>query len=115
MKLFLCTIPKNGVNTPSLALGYLQAACKEQNIEVELRDFNYELWQDTIHTEWWEIWKESKVLNDLRDKSKLKGKCGKCRYNEVCSGSRCHAYSKTGDYLAEDPICWFSLDEINSE
>lgn len=61
MKLFLCTIPKNGVNTPSLALGYLQAACKEQGIDVQLRDFNYDLWKETIHTEWWEIWKESNV------------------------------------------------------
>lgn len=61
MKLFLCTIPKNGVNTPSLALGYLQAVCKEQGIEVELRDFNYDLWKATIQTEWWEIWKESNV------------------------------------------------------
>lgn len=61
MKLFLCTIPKNGVNTPSLALGYLQASCKEQGIEVQLRDFNYDLWKSTINTEWWEIWKESNV------------------------------------------------------
>ena len=60
-KLFLCTIPKNGVNTPSLALGYLQGACKEKGIDVELRDFNYDLWEGTIHTEWWEIWKESNV------------------------------------------------------
>jgi radical SAM superfamily enzyme YgiQ (UPF0313 family) len=59
MKLFLCTIPKSGVNTPSLALGYLQASCKKQGIEVELRDLNYELWKNTIHTKWWEIWKES--------------------------------------------------------
>ena len=61
MKLFLCTIPKNGVNTPSLALGYLKSACKAQGIDVELRDFNYDLWESTIHTEWWEIWKESNV------------------------------------------------------
>ena len=61
MKLFLCTIPKNGVNTPSLALGYLQAACKEKGIDVELRDFNWDLWNATIQTEWWEIWKESNV------------------------------------------------------
>lgn len=59
MKLFLCTIPKNGVNTPSLALGYLQSACKAHGINVQLRDFNYDLWKDTIHTQWWEIWKES--------------------------------------------------------
>src|SRR6056300_878412 len=59
MKLLLCTIPKNGVNTPSLAIGYLQAACKQQGIAVEVRDFNWDLWNATIHTDWWEIWKES--------------------------------------------------------
>lgn len=58
-KLLLCTIPKNGVNTPSLALGYLQASCKQKGIDVQLRDFNYELWKDTINSKWWEIWKES--------------------------------------------------------
>ncbi len=70
MKLLLCTIPKNGVNTPSLALGYLQAACKEQGIEVVLRDFNHDLWKATIHTKWWEIWKESNV--DLYKGEKFK-------------------------------------------
>ena len=59
-----------------------------------------------------QIWEESEVLADLRDKTKLKGKCGACRYREVCSGSRCRAYAKTGDLLAEDPGCWYSLDEI---
>ena len=57
--LFLVAIPKQGVNTPPLALTYLQGVCKHNDIDVEVRDFNLELWEDTIHTKWWEIWKES--------------------------------------------------------
>lgn len=53
-----------------------------------------------------QIWQESKVLNDLRDRSKLKDACAKCPYADVCIGARCRAYAKTGDYLAEDPGCW---------
>ncbi|MBN2360329.1 MAG: hypothetical protein JXR83_12825, partial [Deltaproteobacteria bacterium] len=59
-----------------------------------------------------EIWERSRVLAELRDKSRLGGRCGKCRYREVCSGARCRAYARTGDHLAEDPACWFNLDEI---
>jgi len=57
--ILLCSIPKAGINTPSLALGYLSGACKEQGIDVALRDFNLDLWEQTIHGKWWEMWKES--------------------------------------------------------
>jgi heme b synthase len=53
------------------------------------------------------IWNESKVFKDLRDFSKLKGKCGKCEYRRVCGGCRARAYEATGDYLAEEPLCSF--------
>ena len=52
-----------------------------------------------------EIWDNSKVFNDLRDVSKLKGKCGICEYNVVCGGCRARAYAATGDYLEEEPYC----------
>lgn len=52
-----------------------------------------------------DIWDNSKVFNDLRDTSKLKGKCGRCEYKEVCSGCRARAYAATGDYMAEEPYC----------
>ncbi|WP_407357124.1 heme b synthase [Methanolobus sp. WCC5] len=52
-----------------------------------------------------EIWENSKVFNDLRDVSKLKGKCGRCEYNTVCGGCRARAYAATGDYLDEEPYC----------
>lgn len=59
-----------------------------------------------------DIWISSPVLQDLRDRSKLKGKCGKCQFKEVCSGARCRAYAKTGDYLAADPACWYPSKEV---
>jgi len=54
-----------------------------------------------------EVWNTSSVFSDLRDLSKLKGRCGACEFNELCGGCRCRAYSATGDYLAEDPACMY--------
>lgn len=52
-----------------------------------------------------EIYKESPLFRDLRDPSKLRGKCGACEFKSVCGGSRARAYAVTGDYLAPDPSC----------
>lgn len=52
-----------------------------------------------------EIYRESALLQSLRDPEQLKGRCGVCEYREVCGGSRSHAYAVTGDPLAEDPTC----------
>jgi radical SAM protein len=52
-----------------------------------------------------EIYRHSPLFKDLRDAAKLKGKCGKCEFREICGGSRARAYALTGDYLAEDPTC----------
>lgn len=51
------------------------------------------------------IWSESPVFNQLRDRGKLKGKCGICRYRRICGGCRARAYSMTDNYLAEEPYC----------
>ncbi len=51
------------------------------------------------------VWKESKVFNDLRDFSKLEGKCGRCEYKRVCGGCRARAFEATGSYMAEEPLC----------
>ncbi len=51
------------------------------------------------------IWEKSKVFNDLRSPSMLKGKCGVCEYRMVCGGCRARAYAATGDYLDEEPYC----------
>lgn len=52
-----------------------------------------------------DIYRESDIMRNLRDKSQLKGKCGVCEYKRLCGGSRARAYAVTGDYLASDPVC----------
>jgi radical SAM protein with 4Fe4S-binding SPASM domain len=59
-----------------------------------------------------DIWYNSKVLNELRERSALKGKCGDCEYRVTCGGCRGRAYACTGDYLATDPVC---LSDLLSE
>lgn len=59
-----------------------------------------------------DIWYNSQILKTLRDRTKLKGKCGRCKYKFKCGGARGKAYEKTGDYMAEDPTCWFTDEEI---
>ncbi|QXD15938.1 radical SAM protein [Rhodocaloribacter litoris] len=54
-----------------------------------------------------EIWQTSPVFADLRDRSRLQGRCGACEFNALCGGCRCRAYAATGDYLAEDPACTY--------
>ncbi|WP_246589775.1 TIGR04053 family radical SAM/SPASM domain-containing protein [Desertibacillus haloalkaliphilus] len=52
-----------------------------------------------------EIYRDSPVMNALRNKSLLKGKCGMCEFKELCGGSRARAYAVSGDYLESDPSC----------
>ena len=53
------------------------------------------------------IWRYSDLANLLRDRDKLKGKCGRCELRFVCGGCRRMAYSLTGDIMAPDPQCWY--------
>jgi len=52
-----------------------------------------------------DIWFNSGILNQLRERNLLKGKCRECSYRETCGGCRGRAYACTGDYLESDPIC----------
>jgi len=55
-----------------------------------------------------EIWERSEILEKLRRKEELKGKCGRCPAKD-CRGCRSLALSLTGDYLEEDPHCGHPL------
>lgn len=46
-----------------------------------------------------DIWKNSDVLNLMRDKDNLKGKCGACEYREKCGGCRARAYGLSSDFI----------------
>lgn len=53
-----------------------------------------------------DIWTNSEILKNLRDRNKLKDDCGKCEHKVTCSGCRGRAFEVTGDYLATDPGCF---------
>jgi AdoMet-dependent heme synthase len=52
-----------------------------------------------------DVYRNSPLFQALRDRSKLKGKCGVCEYRDVCGGSRARAYAVTGDMLESEPFC----------
>jgi radical SAM protein with 4Fe4S-binding SPASM domain len=61
-----------------------------------------------------EIWATAPVLEALRDRSRYKGKCGRCGRWAHCRGCRAiaYAYSRAGgkeDFLAEDPQCFHEI------
>lgn len=54
-----------------------------------------------------EILSSSPVIQDLRNiRARIKGECRTCEKLDYCYGCRGHAYQVTGDYLAEDQLCW---------
>jgi len=53
------------------------------------------------------IWEKSEILEKLRQKENLKGKCGRCEIKD-CKGCRSLALSLTGNYFEEDPHCWYA-------
>lgn len=53
-----------------------------------------------------EIWNNSRVFKEFRDRSLIKGKCGSCKYLINCGGCRANAYIKYQDYLEGDDVCW---------
>jgi len=52
-----------------------------------------------------EVYCDAPLFVSLLDSSKLKGKCGRCKFGTVCGGSRARAYAVTGDLFAADPGC----------
>ncbi len=52
-----------------------------------------------------DIYRNAPLFRELRDYTKLKGKCGWCDFRDLCGGSRSRSYSVTGDSLASEPYC----------
>ena len=52
-----------------------------------------------------DIWANSEVLNNIRDRRSLGGACGRCNYNGICGGCRYTAYEAVGDWLGTDTSC----------
>ncbi|MFC4543648.1 TIGR04053 family radical SAM/SPASM domain-containing protein [Halosolutus amylolyticus] len=60
-----------------------------------------------------ELYRDSDLFTSLRDRDRLKGKCGACPYRSVCGGSRSRAFAHTGDPLESDPLCPFVPEEYD--
>jgi len=60
-----------------------------------------------------EIWENANLFKLLRDRTNLKGKCGKCDFVEICGGCRARAFAEAGDFLAEDPACFIKVSPLN--
>ncbi|OSM11138.1 radical SAM protein [Bacillus toyonensis] len=52
-----------------------------------------------------EIYRNSSVFKDYRNREKYKRKCGVCEFRYVCGGSRSRAYAITGEYMDSEPFC----------
>ena len=52
-----------------------------------------------------DVWLNSKLFKVLRDRSNLKGACGKCSYKYICGGCRARANAYHDDFLSSDPGC----------
>ncbi|RLE73061.1 MAG: radical SAM/SPASM domain-containing protein, partial [Thermoprotei archaeon] len=57
-----------------------------------------------------DLWIHNEILNKLRNRDILIGKCGSCPYRYICGGCRARAYAYFGDYLAPDPGCIYNRD-----
>ncbi len=52
-----------------------------------------------------EVWRNSELLWQIRDKDKLAENCGSCKFRYTCGGCRARAYNYFKDILAPDPGC----------
>lgn len=52
-------------------------------------------------------YQDAPLMTRLRDADQLQGKCGRCRYRQLCGGSRARAYAVTGDPMAAEPDCLY--------
>lgn len=60
------------------------------------------------------ILNESEIFQNMLNRNKLKGKCGRCRYKFTCGGCRAMAYFHKNDYMEEDPTCFFDPEDSTS-
>lgn len=54
-----------------------------------------------------DIWLNHPLLNNIRKRNKINGKCSKCNAKDYCGGCRLTSFGTTGDWLASDPTCPF--------
>ncbi len=52
-----------------------------------------------------EVYRRAAFFRLLREPDRLKGRCGRCEFREICGGSRARAFALTADALETDPWC----------
>jgi radical SAM protein with 4Fe4S-binding SPASM domain len=52
-----------------------------------------------------DVFREAGLLQRLRDRAAVRGKCAVCEYRDGCGGSRARAWAATGDAFTTDPAC----------
>ncbi len=57
------------------------------------------------------VWMSDAILNQLRNRELLEGRCGNCKYKMLCGGCRASAYVETGYILGPDKNCWYEERE----
>jgi radical SAM protein with 4Fe4S-binding SPASM domain len=60
-----------------------------------------------------DVWMNSSLLKNLRNKDILEGHCGECESRNICGGCRARAYNYFNDVLAPDPGCINNTYEWN--
>ena len=53
-----------------------------------------------------DIWNNSEIFKNLRERAKLQGKCGKCEYVLSCGGCRAESFYNNNNLFGEDNTCW---------
>jgi AdoMet-dependent heme synthase len=61
-----------------------------------------------------DIYRNSRLFQQLRNTENLGGKCGDCEFREICGGSRARAYALCGDAFAADPSCSYVPKTLTS-
>jgi radical SAM protein len=59
-----------------------------------------------------DVYREHALFQGLRDSERLKGKCGVCKYRNLCGGSRGRAFALEGDPYASDSLCVYVPPEF---
>ncbi len=88
-----CAIQPNGVVTPCVFM------------PIPVGDLRSEQFID--------IWRDSEVMQSLRERHDLKEHCGSCDYRNVCGGCRARAYAYFGDIKAPDIGCINNINAYN--
>ncbi|MGZ4908047.1 MAG: radical SAM protein [Halobacteriota archaeon] len=88
-----CAIQPNGIVTPCVFM------------PIPVGDLRSEQFID--------IWRDSEVMQSLRERHDLKEHCGSCDYRNVCGGCRARAYAYFDDIKAPDIGCINNIAAYN--